>query len=741
MKRLFALLALVLIPVSLSACGEEYGPPRPGANTPEPPTPDWIHQTPSMQPIDPAQVISDPDTGLQHVSGEAIVRLAPLRTRSDFETELAGVGFPAQVVGEVPDFRLLQVRYDTPDDTAARAALAGLPSGEAASANIMHVTTDEYDDPVLNDSDANNDWGLQKINAKRAWGTSTGDGVNVAVIDDGVRTDHPDLKGRVTKTYSYKTKGAEQKFETYRDPFGRMERVGEHGTHVAGTIAAIANNGEGTVGVAPDVEIFSYQVIYLHNSGDNAADPYVAGALSDIADAISRAVGAGANVINMSLGPDWSGAAERLAIEAERPRVEQQMQAFIDGALPVYQGVMSDVIARNVIVVVAAGNDNVPARFAPLARVTETITVGATDQSDRPAGFSNFDDGKLGRIVDVAAPGVQIYSGQYYGFGYKDGTSMACPHVAGIAALLKSVAPSAAHAEVREILTNTGIAIGGSKDLGQRVDAGAALAELARRRSILSKADAEVTPPADPALPVGATWAGNPGEDVDSILALPNNGGWLGTMTRVLIDKFLEAGHQFGGRYDEYGRLIMPPSIVAMGTPDDYDQGDRHAYVWEKKRDIVGVDGLTLEEYVTAELKKILGDAKPATPAVELTADLQKMVGIWDGRYWPDGDPNGQGIQFTAFLSDLKTGAVGGWTREFFPQLEREVRGEIYDMKVNGVELSFSKRYAEGSGLTQVVSYVGRYEADGPFIDGKWRIQEDGKVSSGAWQMTVSRGR
>lgn len=229
-------------------------------------------------------------------------------------------------------------------------------------------------------------YGPQKIQAPQAWDIAEGDGIEIAVVDTGVEADHPDLKGKVIEGYDFV------------DNDNVAQDGNGHGTHVAGIAAAITNNGVGVAGVAPNAKILPVRA--LNDSGS--------GTLADIASAIRYAADRDAEVINLSLGSTQHSATMQSAVN----------YAWNQGS----------------VVVAAAGNTgdttiNYPAYYP------NTIAVASTDSNDRKSSFSTYG----ASWVDVAAPGTSIYS-TYIGGGYRslNGTSMATPHVAGLAALLAS---------------------------------------------------------------------------------------------------------------------------------------------------------------------------------------------------------------------------------------------------------------------------------------------------------------
>jgi len=184
-----------------------------------------------------------------------------------------------------------------------------------------------------------------------------------------------------------------------------------HGTHVAGIAAAAINNGQGIAGIAGQSLILPVKVLNENNQGTWA----------DVAEGIIYAVDQGARVINLSLGSTADSSTVHDAV----------LYAW----------------SHNVVIVAAAGNDGTTTPYYPAA-YAEVIGVSATTPDDVRAGFSSY-----GTHISVAAPGATIYSttpGNSYSF--KSGTSMAAPHVSGLAALLLAQDGSRTNAEVRQII-------------------------------------------------------------------------------------------------------------------------------------------------------------------------------------------------------------------------------------------------------------------------------------------------
>ncbi|MDJ0736584.1 MAG: S8 family serine peptidase [Nostocaceae cyanobacterium] len=252
------------------------------------------------------------------------------------------------------------------------------------------------------------------IDAIQAWDINQGNPeVIVAVIDTGTDLDHPDLEANILLRGTEDWDFADAGDPCPDDPSG-------HGTHVAGTIAAVDNKA-GIIGVAPKCRIMPLRVNLKSGMNQNRADAINYVAAQAIAYPKRR------YVINCS----WKMSGDHAGVH----------QAIINA------------ITNNVVVVFAAGNSARDIDVQPQypAIYPEVIAVAATDQNDQKAGFSNY-----GSKVDVAAPGVNIYSTYPDDrYAFLQGTSMASPHVAGLAALIWSRNPSLSNHEVREIIEKT----------------------------------------------------------------------------------------------------------------------------------------------------------------------------------------------------------------------------------------------------------------------------------------------
>ena len=248
---------------------------------------------------------------------------------------------------------------------------------------------------VPNDPDFSREWGLTKIQAPGAWSVTHGSGIKIAIVDTGI-ANHPDLQSKIV---------ARSNFTTDTDSDGNG-----HGTHVAGIAAAATNNNLGVAGAGYDSQLLSVKV--LSNTGQ--------GYYSWIASGITWAVDNGAQVINLSLGGSYDSKTISDAI--------------------------SYAWSKGVVIVAAAGNSNNSNPVYP-AYYDKVIAVGATDTSDKKAWFSNY-----GNWVDVAAPGVGIFSTYRNDYAEASGTSVATPFVSGVAALIKAHYPLWSNSDIRNKL-------------------------------------------------------------------------------------------------------------------------------------------------------------------------------------------------------------------------------------------------------------------------------------------------
>ena len=314
------------------------------------------------------------------------------------------------------------------------------PDIEAVEPNYIFHTVLEPNDPYYLSSSIWHSypdlWGMHKINASVAWDQTTGSSaIVVADIDTGVDRNHPDLAANIwTNPGELPNNGIDDDKNGYIDDYygwNFVKNTGDpmddhgHGTHTAGTIAAVGNNAIGVVGVNWQAKIMVLK--FLDSGGSGSLDSGI--------KALQYAADMGARVSSNSWGCECNSVAMDDAVKYEHD--------------------------KGMVMVAAAGNDNSDAiSFSPTS-ADYAVSVAASDSNDAKASFSNW-----GERIDVAAPGVYILStiaandtlcaprnatiGTIYCI--LSGTSMATPHVAGLAALLLSKNPSLNNEEIRQII-------------------------------------------------------------------------------------------------------------------------------------------------------------------------------------------------------------------------------------------------------------------------------------------------
>lgn len=253
-------------------------------------------------------------------------------------------------------------------------------------------------------------WHLKAIHAQGAWAVSKGcPDVVIAIVDDGIDVEHPMFSGRFYKAYNVFTQN-------------RTLSYGQgHGTHVAGLAAgSLQFLSDGVAGVAPDCKIMPIQVF------DNDMCTF-----SSLASGIMYAIHNGANVVNVSIGPSFSGL-DQLPLEEQ----QEIAKSYFKNEERVFRHIIKVANAKNTVIVFAAGNDNVMTAILPNCRETNsTINVSAITPDLKAADFTNYSIG-----TNISAPGVSIYSSfPKKTFAMLDGTSMAAPIVSGAAALALSI--------------------------------------------------------------------------------------------------------------------------------------------------------------------------------------------------------------------------------------------------------------------------------------------------------------
>jgi thermitase len=364
------------------------------------------------------------DLDAPHVPGRIIVKFKPGLAPSRIARMNAAQG--AKLVKEMPPQVGAKVLSVPPNELASRlTAYRANPNVEYAEPDYIAYPAHDPNDPRYADG---TQWSPQKIQANLGWDLSTGDpDVVIAIIDFGVDLAHPDLQSQIwTNADEVPDNGVDDDGNGYVDDVYGWDFANDdndpqddrgHGTHVAGIAAAATDNANGVAGIGFNSTILAIKA----GNGETGNVAY-----SNIAWSLYYAADNGADVINLSVG-GYSN--------------PYYLQDAVDYAW-----------SKGCLLVGAVGNNDRSDPFYPAA-YDNVIGVSATDQTDTRASWSNY-----GSQVSVAAPGVSIYS-TYWNNGSTynslSGTSMAGPHVAGLAVLLFAQDATRTNADVRSLIENS----------------------------------------------------------------------------------------------------------------------------------------------------------------------------------------------------------------------------------------------------------------------------------------------
>jgi len=395
------------------------------------------------------------------VPGETIAAFDPALSAEDVAALVGRQGL--RIVEHSPSgvYRLAGDMVDPPKSDQARLRAYGQATDLAACAGVRFAEPNR----ILHASAAPNDQFYSRlrypemINLPAAWDITTGSpSVIVAVLDTGVLHEHPDLGGRLLEGYDFVSDvtnaldgdGRDDDPSDPGDAADDRHASTYHGTHTAGTLAAMTNNVLGISGVTWDCRVMPIRVLGRASIGE----------ILDISEAIRYA--AGLNNISGAL-PQRRADVVNLSLDGGAGHAPSATMA----------AAIRDAAAAGVVLVAASGNQGSSAPAYP-AGYDEVISVGAVDWSGELASYSNY-----GATLDLVAPGGSDVPGAAgepagllstvgadntgtltYEYGYRYGTSMACPQVAGVAALMFSVNPALSAVQIRQILRDTATDLG-----------------------------------------------------------------------------------------------------------------------------------------------------------------------------------------------------------------------------------------------------------------------------------------
>ncbi len=333
------------------------------------------------------------------------------------------------IIGHDRNVRMIQIQIPEDARNSVRNEINSKISGDeffVVDESILSIRKSSLISTQSGNS--NKGWHLDATNVREAWNITTGNPeVVVAIVDDGIDTNHPIFGNRFYKSYNVFTQN-------------RALSIGDgHGTHVAALAAGTAefvNNG--VAGVAPKCRIMPVQVF------DNGVCTF-----SSLASGLMYAIHNGADVVNVSIAPSFKGLSE-LSLPEQRAVAE----TLFKNEEKVYRHIINTANKKGVIIVFAAGNDNIISSVLPECRVeNKTVNVAAIDPNNKSTGFTNYSSG-----TNISAPGLDIYSAMpnnYYDI--QSGTSMAAPIVTGAIALMKSLEPNITVEQAISVMQHTGL--------------------------------------------------------------------------------------------------------------------------------------------------------------------------------------------------------------------------------------------------------------------------------------------
>ncbi|MCD8207006.1 MAG: S8 family serine peptidase [Bacteroidales bacterium] len=390
--------------------------------------------------------VSEEEEGISYVAGELCVLFDQDATTEEAEQELEEIGLslgddleksldegkayaPRIEDGDSVAETLDEIRGNSSDAIAyAQPNYIYESDDMAESERSLHEESISIASETAwsNEDPSKESWQLDAVNAQEAWGiTKTEGAVTVAVIDSGVDVDHEDLKDRIVAGY-----------DSVEDDYDYDDGNG-HGTHVAGIVAATADNDLGVQGVSYNANLIAIDAAYS-NAGSGWYET------TDLANAYRWLL------INNFV--------EKYNLHVINMSIYGKGNACMDDTL---SGYINEAYDKGILTVCAAGNENSTGTFTPADHEKCMSVINLQQDPDSPDGLSRYPGSNYGLTRDIAAPGTDIYSTlPNDDYDYMTGTSMASPVVAGVAALVFAADDTLGPGDVWKILTESALDLG-----------------------------------------------------------------------------------------------------------------------------------------------------------------------------------------------------------------------------------------------------------------------------------------
>jgi subtilisin family serine protease len=385
----------------------------------------------------------DKESGMLYVRNEIVVALKSGKSDDDFAGDAKSSNIECVIVGYVPTFNIIQVKLDPYSDEILE-QIRQLDSVEQAQRSFVvqaqaNETTVQYGWPIAN-------YDIQLL-----WEKTKGKGVTIAVLDTGLDMSLSQFAGRIINPYSVVT-GSSRFEDTVYLKNKDLIHVIDHGTKVAGIACAFDPINKLACGIAPEASIMPIQVFgySLYKEKIIAND-------LEVIEGIARAIAFKADIINLSIGTDYSHIIPVKGLNSlrgdELNNLYSKLKMESSRIVSVYEKAFEACEKHDVVVVCSSGNEGIPAEYQPIPSHWYPITAGSINRQSKISGFSNN-----GWRVDCYAPGEDVFAVSPGGKAFAvSGTSFSAPYVSGILALAKSYGISKSRGEISEALKGTNI--------------------------------------------------------------------------------------------------------------------------------------------------------------------------------------------------------------------------------------------------------------------------------------------